>query len=155
MRELKFRAWDKINNTYILHEKQNTLMIPCSLGVLWLNPSIKDNNYVIKKQHFIIEQYTGLKDKNGVEIYEGDIVEINGFFAGNSFGFGDNEEYEYLITGYVIYVPSKGFCLKRFKTWDIDNDIDISSTTTNKYAYITQCASMVIGKIHENPELIK
>ena len=61
MREIKFRAWDK---------KEKTMDEPFGLyAVGYLNG---ENGYDAK--HYILLQYTGLKDKNNVEIYEGDII---------------------------------------------------------------------------------
>lgn len=76
-REVKFRAWGidrgKMHDVYNIafHESYGYKAItneqPLNVNTTFMN-----------KEEFILMQYTGLKDKNGVEIYEGDIVQIKG-----------------------------------------------------------------------------
>lgn len=62
MREIKFRVWDKTKQNWVKYtdaELGSTIR------------GVNDNRYELM-------QFTGLKDKNGKEIYEGDIVQVEG-----------------------------------------------------------------------------
>jgi uncharacterized phage protein (TIGR01671 family) len=59
MREIKFRFWSKEDKCY--WERK------------WC-PMCGSDNYNMREDGFVTEQYTARKDKNGVEVYEGDVV---------------------------------------------------------------------------------
>lgn len=99
MREIKFRAWDS---------KENRWKYP-----VWdITNDLSKNN-----QNYLIFQFTGLQDKNGIDIYEGDIIKMdNGtlytiVFRGMGFWFvdSDNEGYVFSPSAYQYEIIGNQF----------------------------------------------
>jgi uncharacterized phage protein (TIGR01671 family) len=132
MREIKFRAWDK--------EKKRMYF-----GDLRTFNSIAPFCNAPKKFH--IMQFTGLTDKTGKEIYEGDVVNMKVLIDYNV-----NIEIDRTYTGVVAVIPSKGACMKRPKF--IDRCEDDRTVWCDYNKPIAAYRSEVIGNVYENPELI-
>jgi hypothetical protein len=111
-REIKFRIWD---------EDQK-----CILDWDEIFDTSDFTDAVLGKNR-VLMQYTGLRDENGQEIYEGDIMQVQ-----TSEGFGEFS-YKFLEVKFDPYYGWLGFGNMKF--------------TTYKYE--------VIGNVFENPELLK
>lgn len=135
MRELKFRAWIK-NNQLMIYQNSKTDYFMVSngngFGVVY------DHSEWLKDKEFEITQYTGIKDKNGKEIYEGDIVKCV-------------EVTNDKIIEYVSKVTWVNCCYLVHESENCDCELGMFGEGTEKYP-LTEIE--VIGNIYENPELL-
>lgn len=132
--ELKFRAWDKDNNSMFYSEDNQSddfTFIGEKDGLQFYH--IDENRY-LKDTNSVLMQYTGLTDKNGVEIFEGDILRLL------------NSD---VLCEVVYEAPS--FC-RRWLNSKVGN---VRGVEMESMAHNTHIAYEVIGNICENKDLLE
>ena len=115
-REIKFRAWDKKNKKMLNNEDTLNLLA-----------------YFVKNVEYM--QFTGLKDKTGKEIYEGDIVKLDDNWDSLGWSAGEVSEIIFKYGGFRL---KPKYNKKARGYWLEEGDL-----------------VEVIGNIHKNPELLK
>ncbi|NTP82124.1 DNA-packaging protein [Enterococcus faecium] len=128
----KFRAWDKERGMMNVNGFFNNFLIV----------QLFNNNYSTYMEfvdQIEIMQSTGLKDKNGVEIFEGDVVSVS---VRNGFDYLDNK----------VCIVKNSIDYSGLVCATVDEDLEYQIFNTELFEEYTY---EVIGNIYENPELLE
>jgi len=132
MREIKFRIWDHKLGGWVEGP------ILTGKGTLYLSRDayIDDMSIFDLNEKISFMQYTGLKDKNGKEIYEGDILLADKDYCDGNYELKLLVKWDEVVAGYYLYdtIAEDG----------ADND---------EFSVLNNCYA-VIGNIYETPELL-
>ncbi len=146
MRQIKFRAWDSVNK-----KMWNSNNIVVGDGVFLYggnNLETLVHTYTLKHD-FIAQQFTGLLDKNGKEIYEGDVIKVWDLERGGCEQVGEHD-----IETCEECSDENYLCTQEIKFncgWFCSEDKgDYCPPLNEDYLELK-----IIGNIYENPELVK
>ena len=137
MREIKFRAWDTVMKDWV------PMGVNHISDLVRIKATKKKGEFLIDtfdsgSRRLILMQFIGLKDCNGKEIYEGDIIKYHYFY------FADGSEIE-----------KEHVCSVKYD----DSFANFDAMDKEGFAHFLGNASddgiEVIGNIYENPELLK
>lgn len=139
MRKIKYRAWNRYGKCFVTHDNSFG-----GLADFFIELSHDPKNY-------ILQQFTGLYNKDGKEIYEGDIVEWDGYNY-------EETPPEVRFNGKVVFVTDEQALYP-----ETDNFVNGWYIVFNKeesgYRNLNQAIKYangkVIGNIYQNPELKK
>src|SRR5699024_174865 len=129
MREIKFRQWNE-NDVFSSNKMDYNPVLECSTGMATMAVDI---NWLMKKHQSNLMQYTGLKDKNGTEIYEGDIL-LSASYPSD----------------HMLYNPKKGVA----EFYDGSFIFNQNNPRTSARLDVFVNTSIVIGNVFEDGELL-
>jgi uncharacterized phage protein (TIGR01671 family) len=129
MRKIKFRVFDKCHKSMHIVGEDTHDSLTCYDGIVQYY-NLQNGEGSGEHGDYILMQYTGLKDKNGREIYEGDIVETD------------------LGKGVVVF-DSAAFLIRNLEDDEYYGFEDFFSLYEGG-CYLVE----VLGNIYENPELL-
>ena len=125
-REIKFRVWDKLVKCWMSEDMIALTGENVLIDVFGINKGLNEQ---YKNGEIIVSQFTGLQDKNGRDIYEGDVI-----------------KYPDVVS--EIFFRDGAFCCYIDKNNTRKSYLELGQ---NSFRYDFE----IIGNIFENPELVE
>lgn len=137
--EIKFRVWDKFEKRF---DENHHLAMDLNGRVYNLYNGAGGDDYEI-------QQSTGILDKNGKEIYEGDILELS---ANNGYYGGNTGVVQFHNSAHIVFPPNHECDTHTFFVTVDFRDLILARV---KHSFGNSKFGTIVGNIFQNPELLQ